>query len=148
MKTNKLPKLLVLSVLGVFALTACDEIIAKPTQYEEPLVTTPSSFNEEVYNNIASVVYDSIHDNGIGSEVLNQILYLYAVDTFGPYNANVVVNNSKIGDSQITLAQFAHEGYDASKLETFVKNHKAYWDSSRTDSSAPASESEKKRSVN
>ena len=145
MKTNKLPKLLVLSVLGVFALTACDEIVAKPTQYEEPLISTPSSFSEEVYNNIASVVYDSIHDNGIGSEVLNQILYLYAVDTFGPYNANVVVNNSKVGDSQITLAQFAHEGYDSAKLEAFVQGHKAYWDSTRTDASAPASESEKKR---
>ena len=145
MKTNKLPKVLVLSVLGLFALTGCDDIVAKPTQYEEPLVTTPASFEEEVYNNIASVVYDSIHDAGVGGDVLNEVLYLYAVNAFGPYNGNVVVNNSKVGDSQITLSQFAKEGYDAAKMDAFVQSHKAYWDESRTDASAGASESEKKR---
>ena len=142
MKTNKLPKVLALSILGIFALTGCDEIVAKPTQYEEPLVTTPASFQEEVYNNIASVVYDSIHESGIGSDVLNQVLYLYAVNVFGPYNGNVVVNNAKIGDSQITLSQAAN---DPTKIDAFVQAHKAYWDASRTDGSAAASDSEKKR---
>ena len=145
MKTNKLPKLLVLSVLGVFALTACDEIVAKPSKYEDPLITTPSSFEEEVYNNIASVVYDSIHESGIGSDVLNEILYLYAVNAFGAYNGNVVVNNAKVGENVVTLSQFAKEGYDAEKMNQFVREHKVYWDSNRTDSNADASDTEKKR---
>ena len=142
MKTNKLPKVLALSILGVFALTGCDEIVAKPAQYEEPLITTPASFEEEVYHNIASVVYDSIHENGIGGDVLNQVLYLYAVNIFGPYNSNVVVNNAKIGDTQITLSQAAN---DPTKIDAFVQAHKAYWDATRTDATAAASESEKKR---
>ena len=142
MKTKHISKVLALSVLGLFALTGCDEIVAKPTQYEEPLVTLPSSFEEEVVNNIASVVYDSIHESGIGSDVLNEILYLYSVNMFGPYNGNVVINNAKVGDSAITLVQAAT---DATKIDAFVQAHKAYWDSSRTDASASASESEKKR---
>ena len=144
MKTNKFSKILALSVLGVFALTACDEVVAKPTQYEEPLITTPESLSEEIYNNIASVVYDNIHEGGIGGEVLNQVLYLYAVNAFGPYNGNVVVNNTKTSDllGSITLKEAAT---DPSKTETFVKNHKAYWDTDRKDATTPMTTSEKER---
>ena len=62
MKTKKLTKVLGLSIIGLFALVGCDEVVTKPTQYEEPLISTPASFNEEIYHNIASVVYDSVHD--------------------------------------------------------------------------------------
>ena len=141
---NKVTKVLALSVLGLLALTACDEVVAKPTKYEDPLVVTPSDFNEEIHNNIASVVYDSIHDTGIGGDVLNQVLYLYSISAFGPYDAKVKVNGEAVGEKEITLAVAAN---DPTKIDEFVKSHKVYWDEKREDSSAPASENEKQRVI-
>ena len=144
MPSKKITKVLALSVLGLFALTACDDIVAKPNNYEEPLVTTPSSFSEEIHNNIASVVYDSLHDNGIGTDVLDQVLYLYAVNAIGPYNGQVKVNDKEIGEDEITL-EAAYN--DDDKLNEFIKLHKVYWDSSRKDANADASDSEKARVI-
>ena len=142
MKNKKITRVLALSVLGLFALTGCDDIVAKPTDYEEPLVAT-TTFSDEIHNNIASVVYDSLHDAGIGGDVLNEILYLYAVDAFGPYNGNVWVNNTKVSETdEVTLEEAVN---DDAKLATFIKSHKAYWDSN-TEPATP-SESEKARVI-
>lgn len=141
MKTNKITKVLALSMLGLLALTACDNsITAHPTQYDEPLITTPN-YSDELYHNIDSVVYDAIENDGIGSDVLNEVLYLYGVSAFGPLNSKVKVNNALVPEDEITLEQAAT---DASKIDAFVLKHKAYWDES-THESATASESEKKR---
>lgn len=141
MKTNKISKVLALSMLGLLALTACDNTItAKPTQYDDPLITTPT-YDEELYNNIASVVYDAIENDGIGSDVLNEVLYLYGVSTFGPLNSKVKVNNSLVPENEITLEQAAT---DATKIDAFVLKHKAYWDGdSHEASTATASEVER-----
>ena len=150
MQNKKFAKVLALSVLGLFALTGCDEVVATPTNYEEKLVET-GSFSEEIHNNIASVVYDSIHGNGIGGDVLNQILYLYAVDAYGPYNGNVVVNTKKAKDVEgtITLEQAynaAKSGDDATVL-AFVKVHWGYWDGETRDADSALKESEKQRVI-
>ncbi len=140
---NKVTKILALSVLGVFALTACDEVVAKPQQYSEPLIVA-TDYSEEIHNNIASVVYDAIHDGGVGSEVLNQILYLYAVNAFGAYNANVKVNNQAIAVGETTL-EVAATTADQGVLDAFVLNHKAYWDPNRTDNTGAVSDTERQR---
>ncbi|MCR4880319.1 MAG: hypothetical protein K5906_05150, partial [Bacilli bacterium] len=140
---NKVTKILALSVLGVFALTACDDIVAKPTQYSEPLITV-SDYSSEIYNNVASTVYDTIQEGGVGSEVLNQILYIYAVSAFGAYNPYVKVNNSEVSSiaGAITLKAAAT---DSTQTDAFVLAHKAYWDSSRVDASSAVTDSERER---
>ena len=150
MKSKKLTRVLAISVLGLFALTACDDVVAKPTNYETPLVdVTGTGYSDELHNNIASVVYDAIHDAGIGEDVLNQILYVYSISAFGPYNGNVTVNGKKVStmEGTVTLEQAAT---DDSKIDDFVRNHKAYWDkgtNGRTDANNPTtvSDSEKER---
>ena len=142
MATKKIIKVFGLSLIGLLALTGCDEIVATPKDYEDQLVE-PKDFSDEIYNNIASVVYDSIHESGIGSDVLNQVLYLYAVNTFGPYNSQVVVNNQEIGDSQITLEEAAN---DDSKIDAFILAHRGYWnDSKKTSHPEGVSDSERER---
>lgn len=146
MKTKKITKVLGLSIIGLFALVGCDEIVSKPTQYEEPLISTPASFNEEVYHNIASVVYDSIHDSGIGEDVLNQVLYLYSVTAFGAYDHNVVVNGAKVPEAEITLTD-AVESYEkensVEKIDSFINSHKAYWDNQSSHGAVTANERER-----
>ena len=147
MKTKNISKVLALSVLGLLTLTACDDTItAKPSQYNEELITT-STFDEDIYNNIASVVYDSIESEGIGSDVLNEILYLYGVSTFGPLTSKVIVNNKEVGESEITLEQAAT---NSDKIDAFVLAHKAYWDdpsASEHEGGASATNSEKARVI-
>ena len=122
MLNNKIAKLLVLSAIGVLGLTACDEIIAKPTDYDSKLV----NYEEEVYNNVASVVYDAIREGGVGDDVLNEVLYRYAQSVIGFYNRKVTPAPAE-GD--ITLEDCHLEEGTASftKTNSFVKTHKAYW---------------------
>ena len=140
-------KLLGLSLAGLMALTACStsEIQAKPTDYNEALITIPSG-QQELYNNVKSVVYDAIHTNGVGSDVLEEILYLYAIEAFGAYNKQVKVNDYD-GNEHITL-QEAVTSNNTTTMSAFVRQHKAYWDEGRTSESVePASESERLRVV-
>ena len=74
MPTN-LKKFAALAVLATLGLTACNsEIVAKPTDYEEPIVTI-DGYDEEIYNNVLSVVYDAIHDGTLPSETLDAVLF-------------------------------------------------------------------------
>lgn len=152
MKSKKLTKVLALSFLGIFALTGCDEVYATPGDYEAQLVdVTKTGYGDDLHNNIASVVYDAIHDAGVGQDVLDQILYLYSVSAFGPYDGKVVINGKKVSEMEntITLQQAAT---DPTKIDDFVRSHKAYWDkgtNGRTDANTPAaiSDSEKERVI-
>lgn len=66
---NKSIKLLILSAVGLLGLTACNEtVVAKPTNYNDPLVEV-NDYTTEIYHNLQSVVEDSVHEDGIGSEV-------------------------------------------------------------------------------
>ena len=147
MKTN-MRKVLGLSILGLLALTACSgTVTAQPSKYEDPLINAPSDFSGEIYNNSASTVYDSIAKAGVGADVLDLMLNMYAVNEFGAYNANVKYNGSRIGNTQVTFDEvFPNkqdlDQYDAGKMNSFVQAHKVYWDSSRSDASAGASSSE------
>ena len=84
MKNKKLV-VFALSAIGLLGLAACDEIIAKPNDYDSNLVTV-EGYTGEIYNNEISVVYDSIRSGNVGSDVLNELLYSYSITTFGYYN--------------------------------------------------------------
>ena len=140
-------KILGLSLVGLMALTACStsEIQAKPTDYNDSLITLPSG-QAELYNNVKSVVYDAIHDNGVGSDVLQEVLYLYAVEAFGAYNKQVKVADYDASE-HVTLEE-AVKSNSTMTMSEFVKQHKAYWDEGRTSESLePASETERLRVV-
>ena len=104
---NKTIKFAAIALLSVFALTACDDdIIAKPAGYggDSPIVNI-DGFNGTVYNNNFTDIYDSIRSGNIPSDVLDLLLYQYAMSVFGNYNkvtAATVTNNSF---GEITLKQ-------------------------------------------
>ena len=71
MKNKKLV-ILALSALGVLGLTACSEVVAKATDYSSQIITV-EGYDQKIYNNEMSVVYDSIRSGNIGSDVLNEL---------------------------------------------------------------------------
>ena len=82
---RKISKYIALAALSVVALVACnDDIIAKPTDYNDPIVNVND--NDDIVNNVMKQVYDNIRDGGIGAEALNKILYEYAVSVVGEYD--------------------------------------------------------------
>ena len=130
-------KISAIALLSVFALTSCsDDIIAKPTGYDDknsPVVKI-SGFDGTVVNNTYTSIYDSIRAGNLASDVLNELLYQYAISIFGNYNA---VTAAKITDNQfgeITLKE-AVKGLNNrdnptdgnEKTKAFIKAHSAYW---------------------
>ena len=141
MQNKKVLKIFGLSAAALLTLAACGTTTAKPSTYSDELIKT-ASYSEQIYNNTARVVYDAVQKAGIGGDVLNEVLYLYAVTTFGPYNNTVNAAGVPVGLGEVTLSQAADS--DAN-LSTFIKAHKVYWDESRADETAPVTESEKER---
>ena len=122
MSNKKFPKLAVLSLLGILSLASCSssssEIYAKPSNYNDPVVTIKDD-DEKIHNDILSIIYDSMHDGSVASEVLDKVLYKYAESIFGVYNSVTAK-----GEDVITLQQAAT---DTSKIDNFIRKHKAYW---------------------
>ncbi len=125
--TNKMKKLKIFSALALvsaFGLTACDDIVAKPTDYDATIATI-DGYDEEIYNNLMSIIYDAIHDDSVGSEVLDRVLYQYSMSIFGAYNDQIDTRNK----DEVTL----REAYDSaisddkSVAKQFIVDHKAYW---------------------
>ena len=141
MKTKRFIKAFGLSAVALLGLSACGSVVAKPEDYNDKLITV-TNYQNDIYHNIQSVVYDSIHSQGVGKDVLDQILYLYAISEFGPYDQTVTAGGVTVGLGEVTLSQAAAS---TENLNNFVRAHKAYWDADRTDATAPASESEKNR---
>jgi len=115
-------KLATLSLLGVLALTGCnsssDEIYAKPSNYDDPIVSIKDD-DTEIHNDILNIIYDSMHDGQVAAKVLEKVLYRYAESIFGSYDTYTAK-----GREEITLAEAAT---DATKVNAFIKAHKAYW---------------------
>ena len=129
MSNKKYTKLAVLSLLGVMSLVGCnsssDEIYAKPTNYEDSVVTIKNDAGEEqdVHNNILSIIYDSMHDGSVPSKVLEKVLYKYAESIVGVYNKYTAK-----GEDVITLEEAANDSSaNHEKINQFIKVHKAYW---------------------
>lgn len=143
MPTN-LKKFAALAVLATLGLTACNsEIVAKPTDYDDPIVTI-DGYDEEIYNNVLSVVYDAIHDGTLPSETLDAVLYQFAISVVGNYNTIT----SDVEGVTLKEAFASAEGTDKTKANEFVQAHKAYWDEDREEgSTTAATESELARIV-
>ena len=126
MKNKKLI-VLALSAIGILGLTACDEIIAKPNDYDNNLITV-EGYTGDIYNNAISVVYDSIRSGNVGSDVLNELLYSYSITTFGYYNKSV---SPAPAEGTITLEDayknIIENSADKSTAKAFIEAHKAYW---------------------
>ncbi len=130
MSNKKFPKLAVLSLLGILSLTACDsssEIKSQPSNYNDPIVTFgDEKSDEDVHNDILSIIADQIHDDSLASKTLDKVMYRYAQSVFGSYNAITKSDN----DESITLKAAAADnrlGSDYAVINAFIKAHKAYW---------------------
>lgn len=122
MSNKKFTKVAVLSVLGMLALTGCNEsseVYAKPSNYEDPIVTVDG--DKDIHNDILEIIYDSMHDGSAPSKVLEKVLYRYAESIFGVYN-DVTLK----GREEITLKEAATAN-DQVKTDEFIKKHKAFW---------------------
>ena len=129
MSNKKFPKLAVLSLLGILSLTSCgdeSEIKAKPSNYDDPIVTI-DGYDEDIQNDIVSIIADQIHDGSLASKTLEAVLYRYAQSIFGSYNSITLSDN----DESITLKAAAKNAADSSAdksvLDNFIRAHKAYW---------------------
>ena len=129
MKNKKLV-ILALSAIGLIGLSACDEIIAKPTDYDKPLIEV-TDYGAEIYNNDISVVYDKIRDGNVGSDVLDELLYAYSNTVFGYYNKYVSpapaegVTTLEDAVNDVAVSESGYTGGE--KAKAFIKAHKAYW---------------------
>lgn len=131
-------KFAAVALLTAFALTACnDEVIAKPSGYDDNSPVVEINGSKDIYNNNLKDIYDSIRDGNLASDVLDQLLYQYAVSIFGNYNE---VTASKITDAkksfgEITLkkavAGLTHDtnGNISGNADTeaFINAHSAFW---------------------
>ena len=86
MKNKKLIPIVLLSAL---MLTACsNDVVAKPSDYDNPLVVNAGSdkLSSDVANNITSIIYDAMRDNGtLAKDVLDEILLQIAYSVYGDY---------------------------------------------------------------
>ena len=92
-------KLATLSLLGVLALTGCnsasDEIYAKPSNYDDPIVSIKDD-DTEIHNDILNIIYDSMHDGQVAAKVLEKVLYRYAESIFGSYDTYTAKGREEI----------------------------------------------------
>ena len=86
--TNKKKGLLfTLALASSFVLASCNEISALPLFYEGPLVVNQDGEKTDVYQNLVGLLYDSLIDSSdTAKKVLNEMMYVIAVDQFGDYH--------------------------------------------------------------
>ena len=130
-------KITAIALLSAFALTACDDdIIAKPTGYDENSPVVSINGDSDIYNNNFTDVYESIRSGSIPSDVLDQLLYQYSVSVFGNYNkvTSAKISNNKFGEVTLkdAVKGLTHNangdltgGNDVAKA--FINEHSAYW---------------------
>ena len=125
--SNKLRTIVALALLSTIGLTACDDKVhAKPTNYDDPLVSFTDS-KDEIYHNLMSIIEDAYRDGSLPSAVLDQVLYQYSVSVFGRYNK--VAKPHNLPEGEITLKQAANavDNGDTTTADKFIEAHKAYW---------------------
>ena len=135
---NKKLKVLAVGLFALLGLTACDEVVAKPTDYENKIVEGADGSDLGIFNNEMSTVYDSIRKGVLAGDVLDEFLYRYAVTAFGPYNKVTASNGQTTLKEVANLIKSAWTDLDKvetlnadslknGKADEFVKSHKAYW---------------------
>ena len=133
--SNKINKILALSLLSVIGLTACDNSIqAKPKNYSDPVVSLTES-EEDIYHNLMCIIEDAYRDGTLPADVLDRILYTYSVSVFGRYNKSAKPTTLEETTLEEAVAQIVKDesgkvtgvAADHAKLDAFIENHKAYW---------------------
>lgn len=127
MQSKKLGKFLAVSVLAACGLTACDDVEARPSNESNAVI----EFNTDVYDNNNKSLIDETR-SGLANKTLDDILYTYAINVVGAYDANIAsayarkvrVNGQEINPANITTLEAVVA--DNSKLKTFVDEHPAY----------------------
>ena len=130
-------KISAIALLSAFALTACnDEIIAKPTGYDENSPIVNINGDSDIYNNNFTDVYKSIRSGSIPADVLDQLLYQYSISVFGNYNKITAkkISNNSFGETTLKQAVGGLQ-HDASGdltggneiAKKFINEHSAYW---------------------
>lgn len=119
-KLNK--KILLVALLGVMGLTACDKDVSS---YPKDGDILPPSQGQTIYHNELSDIYKSIRDGSLASDVLDKLLYEYANTIFGRYT-DKAPSYSTNENNEKTLKAVV-EGGNLAEEQAFVKAHKAYW---------------------
>lgn len=117
MSRNKVKYIVALS--GALLLAGCD-VLATPTDYEQPLV---SNLATEIEKNIASVVYDALRDAGtLDEQAKNDIINLIAEDIFGTYEDNLASTDAEkiafVADIQDRIYEKLYEQITTGSYET------------------------------
>ena len=135
MSNKGIKKVLAVALLSTMGLIACsNDIQAKPSNYNDPLITFTEE-GDEVYNNLVSIIEDAYRDGTLASAVLDKILYVYATSMFGAYNRAVTPAPA---EKDVTLEEaaadvLAHTSTDgktvtgATLADQFLEKHEAYW---------------------
>ena len=127
-------KISALALLGAFTLTGCsDDVIAKPADYDKnsPVIEI-KGYNDKIYNNNFTDIYDAYRDGSLAQDALDNLLYQYSISVFGNYNKVTAakISNNPFGEITLKAAvaglnDDATDGNDNTK--TFIKEHSAYW---------------------
>lgn len=126
MANNK--KLVPIFLLSALMLSACsNEIIAKPTNYDNPLVVDAgtAALASGVPNNSMSVIYDAIRDGGtLSNDVLNEVLYQLAISVIGRYNS---VTDSDTVSLETAVSNIDVDETNNATVNEFLTKHPSYW---------------------
>ena len=130
-------KILAVALFAAFGLAACNEVVAKPANYDDAIVLDKDGKPLDVTNNEMAQVYDAYRNGALAGDVLDEFLYRYAVTAFGPYNKVTKLDT----DSGKTLKEVARlikantgadgkinaDALKGGDADAFIKAHKAYW---------------------
>ena len=126
--SNKPIKLAVLSIVGILSLAGCsksdDEIYSKPSNYDNAIVTLDDS--TDIYHDVLSVIYDSVHSGTTASKTLDTVMYMYAESIYGSYNK--ITRSASDTSTTLKDAYISAKSADKSVANAFIKAHKAYWE--------------------
>lgn len=127
MSNKGIKKVLAVALLSTMGLIACGgEVQAKPTNYDDPLITFTDN-QDEIYHNLISIIDDAYRDGTLASAVLDEVLYQYSISVFGRYNK--IARPYNLGEGEITLKQAvqAINNNDNATADKFIEGHKAFW---------------------
>ena len=119
MRLNK--KILALGAAALLVLTGCEkeDIVAKPTNYEDVLI---EGVSDDVVRNIEKVVIDKLQTSTT-NEILNEVLFLLAEAKFGKWE-EVKVDVEKAAFTAQVEERLARKMLGKANLSSFKKrNH-------------------------
>ena len=108
--TNKKKGLfLTLVAASAFVLSSCNEVTALPKFYEDPIILNDDDTKTDVYQNIMSLIYDSLTSSSDNpKKVLDEMMYVIAVDQFGSF---------------AKVEELAAKDANAAEVRTFIEAH-------------------------